>query len=213
MFHTLRNITPRPAILNPPIPTWLLRPFTSTAPAARKYDSRYPDDEARRAYYKQQIEYKTARYNSDPLFRARQQKYQHKHYASLKNDDIWQLYFRLRDWTRGHEWVRAQLPWKTHVPLLYADKVEHYCHGCDWTRNGGRQLWWRRKADATSRDRQALEDGRKSDEYLCHHCYVQQGHFDALPKGYEDVRTLKDMAARKKQFDQLAAAPSDPSNQ
>lgn len=207
MLQTIRIITPCFASFKPSIPSWLLRPFfTTTRPAARKLDPQYPDDDVRRARYKIQAECHKTRYRGDPVFAAARRRKRRDLYARHKNDDFLQLYVRLRQWTRRHEWVRAQLPWKAHLPLLYADKVEHHCHGCDWTRSGGMQLWWRRKRDDASRHHRVLEDGDKSDEYLCHSCYVKQGHFDALPKGYEDVKTIKDIIARKKQFDDLVAA-------
>jgi len=210
MLHTIRTITPRLAIFHPTVPSWLLRPFTSTSPAPRKLDPQYPNEEIRRARYKQQAACHRARYRDDPVFRAAARQKQHDLYAKRKNDDTVQLYVQLRNWTRRHQWVREDLPWKYHLPLLYAHKMEHYCYGCDWTKIGGTQLWWRRKGDAALPDHHLLKDESESDEYLCHHCYVSKhARFEALPEGYEDVKTFRDLVARKNQFDQLAAASSD----
>lgn len=116
--------------------------------------------------------------------------------------------------------MRRDLPWKGYVPLKYDDKVEHYCHGCDWTRNGGLQLWWQRRCRADEESGKHTVNGgesersEKSDEFLCHGCYVSKHSiFEALPEGYEDVRRLKHVVARKKQLDDSAAASSVTSNQ
>ncbi|KEQ78180.1 hypothetical protein M436DRAFT_36258, partial [Aureobasidium namibiae CBS 147.97] len=86
------------------------------------------------------------------------------------------------------------LPWKTHVPLFHQSRVEHYCHGCNWTLHGGLMLWWWRK-------------GAENDEH------VDVGKSDeALPEGCEDVKGFKDVVARRKQLDELAAAPADQKN-
>jgi len=218
MLQIIRNITPRLAIFHPTAPSWLLRPFTSTAPAARlpaarlpgaRNNPRYRNDEVRIAHYKQIAGYKKTRYDNDPLFREASRQKRRDLHAKRKNDETYQLYIYLKNWLRNHQWVREDLPWKSHIPLLYGHKVEHYCHGCDWTKIGGIQLWWRRKRDTGLPDHHLLKDESESDEYLCHGCYVSKhARFEALPEGYEDVKTFRDLVARKKQFDQVAAVSS-----
>lgn len=39
------------------------------------------------------------------------------------------------------------------------------------------------------------------DSYSCHRCYIKQGAEVFMPKGYEDIRRLKDLVARKKQLE------------
>lgn len=212
MLHTIRNITPRLVSFNSSLPSWLLRPFTSTTPAARKDSYFYPDDSTRKLRYKQQAACHRIRYRDDPAYREAQLQRRRESYVRRKNDDITLLYFRLKNWIWQNDWVRDGLPWKTHTPLVYEHKVEHYCHGCDWTKSGGRKMWWRRKGHAPD-DNHFLKDEDKSDEYLCPGCYVKHGHFKALPEGYEDVQTIRDIVARKKQLDESAEASSDRSHQ
>jgi hypothetical protein len=51
-------------------------------------------------------------------------------------------------------------------------------------------------------------------DYLCHSCYVsKRSRFEVLPEGYEDIKTFRDIVARKKQLDGLAAASTYTSNQ
>lgn len=115
--------------------------------------------------------------------------------------------------------MRGDLPWKHYRPVLYDERVERYCHGCEWTKSGGVKLWWR-KRDAAA-DEQVVgnlaaesEGGLVgSDEYLCLGCYVSsRTRFEALPDGYEDVETFKDVLARKRQLDEVAAGSLDASN-
>jgi len=42
----------------------------------------------------------------------------------------------------------------------------------------------------------------EAEEYLCHACYVPKENWqDALPQGYEDVKSTKELVARKKKLD------------
>jgi hypothetical protein len=43
--------------------------------------------------------------------------------------------------------------------------------------------------------------------------HTKRSRFEVLPEGYEDVKTFRDIVARKKQLDELAAASTDTSNQ
>lgn len=41
-----------------------------------------------------------------------------------------------------------------------------------------------------------------ADEYLCHACYIpKQDWQHALPQGYEDVKNMRELRARKKKLD------------
>jgi hypothetical protein len=42
----------------------------------------------------------------------------------------------------------------------------------------------------------------EADEYLCHACYLPKENWqDALPQGYEDVNSVKELLDRKKKLD------------
>ena len=220
MLQSIRNlITTRLAIFNSTSP-WLLRPFSTTTPLARQNSLVYPDEATRIRRYKSQLDTNKTRYRTDPIFRAKRQEFARARHKQLINDERVRLRITLWNWLkRGSKKYRiADLPWKTHVPVLYKSKVEHYCHGCDWTRTNGMMLWWRRRKGAGD-DKYGDADGgtsgdevSKSDEYLCPGCYVNtRTRFEALPEGYEDVRGIKDIVARKKQLEELATAASDTS--
>lgn len=52
---------------------------------------------------------------------------------------------------------------------------------------------WESRKDSTKED---------AGEILCHNCYVpKQDWQDALPRGYEDVKNMRELAARKKKLD------------
>jgi hypothetical protein len=43
----------------------------------------------------------------------------------------------------GNAWAREELPWKTHVPVLYPEKVYRKCARCDRRpQKGGLKLWY-----------------------------------------------------------------------
>ena len=220
MLQTIREITTRLAIINLPKPSIvLLRSFSTTAALARVFNPRYPNDDARKADYKRQNEYHKARCRNDPVYHAQLLARKRAYYDSKrKNDAYVRLYVQLSRWVMTHEWVRADLDWKTHVPVWHESSVEHYCHGCDWTRMKGARLWWRKRDAAAAGvvvgNAGERRDSDKSDEYLCHKCYVSsRTRSEALPEGYEDVKGFKDVVARKRQLDELAASvPSDTSH-
>ncbi|CAD0082490.1 unnamed protein product [Aureobasidium vineae] len=101
----------------------------------------------------------------------------------------------LKQWFFKHAWVRDELPWKSHRPVLYDQNTGHYCAGCEWTKYGGRRLWFKNLVD---------------ESYLCQSCYIPPSpDWDQImPKGYEDIKTLKDLKARKQQLDGSGAPPS-----
>ncbi|CAD0090783.1 unnamed protein product, partial [Aureobasidium vineae] len=66
--------------------------------------------------------------------------------------------------------------------------------GCEITRRGGFKIWWR-KANQTA------EDFKTKPEFLCHICFNRQDDWTcATPEGYEDVKTLEEVLARKQQL-------------
>ena len=48
---------------------------------------------------------------------------------------------RMHDLAMAHAWFREKLPWKSHVPIRYDEKVQHSCEKCIVTRFGGFKLW------------------------------------------------------------------------
>jgi hypothetical protein len=41
-----------------------------------------------------------------------------------------------------------------------------------------------------------------ADQYLCHACYIPKENWqNALPQGYEDVKNMRELKARKKKLD------------
>lgn len=52
---------------------------------------------------------------------------------------------------------------------------------------------WESRKDNTKQD---------AEEILCHNCYIPKENWqDALPQGYEDVKSTRELAVRKKQLD------------
>jgi hypothetical protein len=118
---------------------------------------------------------------------------QYQQYILNKRETNQQRYredpeYKLRQWLtvtiRSHAWLRERLPWKTHKPVFYEDKVQHACSTCLIPRYGGAyKLWW------------ASHDGK---HYQCNSCYFNGS--DVMPKGYEDVLS---MAELKKRMEEL----------
>lgn len=124
----------------------------------------------------------------------------------------WKFLQRLHFWCLHYSWVRDELPWETHVPVVYPEKVHKQCFGCDRLKKGGGvRLWWERLCYIVSTEQtnhvprwKLRSDKNQADQeqYLCNACYVGEDTWQhALPKGYEDVRYLKELAARKKELD------------
>ena len=89
-----------------------------------------------------------------------------------------------------------KLPWKTHTPILYPEKVEHECSKCVVTRHGGFKMWWKRKSGPDQDDNELYE---------CH-----KGYFtgpEAMPEGYEDIETQKALRKRKIELDGFDPVP------
>jgi hypothetical protein len=92
-------------------------------------------------------------------------------------------------------WIRARrrntnvivdLPWKTHRPVVLTEKLEHYCTGCESTRNGGMRLWWKSLADTNS--------------WLCHACYTKADWVEIVPRGFEGAESQRELEVRLKEF-------------
>ena len=110
----------------------------------------------------------------------------------IQIDPAFALVRRSPTWITRHQWVRENLPWKTHYPVCYPEKVEHDCTKCLISRYGGAKLWWKKRIDPGQDDRES---------YQCHRCYFTG--FDKLPEGYEDIPrvSIKALRARKIELD------------
>ena len=94
----------------------------------------------------------------------------------------------MTDWSRRSAWF-CDLPWKSHQPVYYDKRVEHYCEGCKWAVKGGRKLWWKQIQSSPTAE---------ADVWLCNSCYVPETNCrDAMPRGYEGLTTIKEIIKRR----------------
>ncbi|KEQ61286.1 uncharacterized protein M437DRAFT_52069 [Aureobasidium melanogenum CBS 110374] len=111
-------------------------------------------------------------------------------YQAHKQDDSYRRRCNMYLWcfhpTFRRPWI-DHLPWPTHRPLAYRQKVAHCCAECG-TRHSGLKSWW-----------QSVKD---PDSFLCHKHYTDRGWSECMPKGYEHVRTFKGLNARYKELNQ-----------
>jgi hypothetical protein len=89
-------------------------------------------------------------------------------------------------WVTRYAWFREQLPWKSHQPILFAQKLRHVCASCRKSRSDGSQLWCKKLADSGS--------------YTCHTCYTKADWNEVMPEGYDDCRTKVEIVARMDQL-------------
>lgn len=69
--------------------------------------------------------------NNDP---ASNQKKIARQRQREQNDPAFVLRRRIPDWIKRLSWVVDRLPWKTHIPIYYPEKVKHQCEKCFVTR-------------------------------------------------------------------------------
>lgn len=128
----------------------------------------------------------------DPEYRQKRFRVQREKYASGDYKARFHLQRKLYSLCISKAWIREQLPWKTYTPIFYPHSIELHCTGCGRARARGSKLFWL---------------NRDNEHHLCNGCYAGKGWTDAMPTGYEDCRSLKDLAARKQQLDGI-----DPTN-
>ena len=132
----------------------------------------------------------TSRWSNDPTWRAKRLEWQKAYDAIRNQNEALKMRQILKNWVIRYSWLREDMPWQSHRPVLYDERTEHYCVGCKWTRPGGRRVYWQSLVNTT--------------EYLCTRCYIPSKDPDwnkIMPEGYEDVRDMKAMRARKEQLD------------
>ncbi|KEQ70012.1 hypothetical protein M436DRAFT_75753 [Aureobasidium namibiae CBS 147.97] len=124
----------------------------------------------------------------DPANHAKELERSRFHHAVNRGKERVVFLVSMTDWSRRSAWF-GDLPWKSHRPVYYNKRVEHYCEGCKWTVKGGRKLWWKQIQSSSTAD---------ADSWLCNSCYVPQTNCrEAMPRGYEDLTTFKDIAKRR----------------
>lgn len=116
----------------------------------------------------------------DPEFVENQRRRQRKRTATAEVKARRRLPMLLWHWCTKKAWFH-ELPWKTHNPISYPQSIEYHCIGCGHTKNGGSRVSWI-----------AHDNGH----HLCCGCYAKRGWTDVMPTGYENCRSLKDIAAR-----------------
>lgn len=154
------------------------------------------DNKTYRARLEQMAARSLKRHDEDPAFREHAKLRAKICYRKFAHRPAYRQRRFLRTLLLDYPWSRAGLPWKSHLPLVSAEPIERHCSGCDTTRTGGVKLWWR-KIDAVEAKVES-----DSQNFLCHHCYIPADDWArAMPEGYEDVKSLKELVARKKQLD------------
>lgn len=191
---------------------WSLRLFSNyhvRSAASEHLLAKQEDQVARRAKnaayqreyalrHKQGPEYLTRKRKSDRISHTRhgakidsnQRRQQQRETVARRRqtDPAFKLRSRMHNLVLTSAWVRELLPWRTHTPILYPEKVEHTCAKCLVTRHSGFKMWWKRKTDLDQDDNEI---------YLCHKCYFTGS--EAMPEGYEDIEepTIKTLKSRK----------------
>lgn len=164
--------------------------------SARRRSRLRSDKEAFRAYREQVNACNLKRRDEDPAHRERKKTRERIRYTKVAHQPAYRQSKFITSLLTHYPWSRAGLPWKSHLPLVSARPIERYCNGCDLIRIGGLKLWWR-KIDAAETKSQP-----DSQSFLCHGCYFPKNDWAcAMPEGYEDVKSIKELVARKEQLD------------
>lgn len=103
----------------------------------------YTDPEWRRHYIDVKLAIRRRRLQNDPEERDRLTARSKAWRLQNGGTEFFKRKHRLIKWCFRHSWVRQKLPWKTHMPEVYGEKVEHRCTGCTFVRKNGSKLWWR----------------------------------------------------------------------
>jgi hypothetical protein len=104
-------------------------------------------------------------------------------------------------WCYKYDWFRNKLPWKAYIPKLYKEKVQHHCTGCKFVPHG-KKLWWCH-IDRSMHHEQSdtsPEDSSATGKHMCPNRYLKTGWENAIPQGFEDVKTIKEVRARAREL-------------
>lgn len=169
-----------------------------------QYDRLRLDPDAYRAQRdRQSVSHKESYYKSPDVREKRiQRAREYRMHRDRANKLAHLMSSKLGTWLYAYKWIREALPWKSHQPLVFDKQVKHYCDSCHYARRDGARIWWRAKpARCEEISTPVLGEGQ-ANSYLCHSCYSMKRDWSAvMPEGYEDVETLNDMTARKKELD------------
>lgn len=165
--------------------------------ANRRYRARLrSDDKAYRAQAERNAALSLKQRDEDPTYRERCKLRSKMRYTRVAHQPAYLQSRFIRTLVMSYPWSRAGLPWKSHFPLVSAEPIERHCSGCDVTKIRGSKLWWQ-KIDAAEAITQS-----DSQSFLCHSCYFPKKDWAcAMPEGYEDVNSIKQLIARKEQID------------
>jgi len=174
-------------LVNSPWNSTSLRYFSSCPVnqiSRARYDQLRLEPEKHKAYVEKIRAYLKQR-RKDPEHCAKLRVQKEKTYARESFRRARLLYM----WCNRYAWFREELPWKSRRPLVLSEPTKHYCEGCEYTRFGGMKMWW-----------------IDSESYMCNACYAKADWNEVMPKGYEDCRNIKEVAARKEQLGALPDA-------
>lgn len=124
---------------------------------------------------------------TDPYFDKKERERHRERYATNSQFKLSKL---IQAWA-GHDryaWIFEELPWKTHRRVHYTTPVQHRCESCGLTKPSLRSVW---------------QSIAQPDSYRCNACYMKQEPEAIMPEGYEDIRGMKALVARKKELDEL----------
>ncbi|KAI5249861.1 hypothetical protein E4T43_00493 [Aureobasidium subglaciale] len=141
----------------------------------RSYERQYyyTDSEKRALVTKKERD----RWHSDTEWR--------KHRLGVKRSERATPLFResylIYRWVLRKPKSRTFAAWQPYQPMVYHERVEQHCQGCDYVRNGGRKLWW-----------------KSGDTHNCHSCFMKRPD-GGLPQDYKDCSNVKQLDAVLKQ--------------
>ena len=141
------------------------------------------------------------KYYAKPENAEKQRELSRRYAIAHRGDERKRFCQWLVKWCSRYAWFRQDLPWKSYSPIHHEDWVEHHCEGCKWTKRGGRKLWWK-KIQSSSSPATATE----VDSWLCTDCYVPKpaDWEDAMPRGYEGLTTIEEIAKRRDELGHVA---------
>lgn len=162
----------------------------------------YTDPEYRRRRIDQIIAAEQRRLQKEPNFRKRKAAYKRLWHLEHAREESVRRANRFIMWCYKKSWIRQNLPWKSHIPKMYEEKVEHYCTACKFVHKNGYRLWWQHMDQSTGHKQTNAGLGNPSatEQYLCSASYLKTGWENIIPRGFEDVTTLKELRARAREL-------------
>ena len=102
------------------------------------------------------------------------------------NDPVFKMSEKVYFWMLFYPMARKMLSWTPYRPILYSERVEHFCQGCRFTRIGGLRLWWKSMSS--------------TDLYNCHACFMKSEE-GGLPEAYKRCTTVGELNKRFKELE------------